>query len=221
MTVQSVYDISICRYTDIMSSICRDLTAGGFGEKISLLTRTHYAADKRSASPAHRTVSGGISPLHPITYATDRASCHGIVDPPLLFFALIPNDPSCGSQLRGAAVAKKRSRRKREKSPLERNRGILAPARREVALSLSLNRTIIHRKNGAKSASERNSCNRETEVSNVSSRLAPSYGGSLVSRLCLRLCLRLAAVLPRSSSAMPARWMLPKVVLIGEEPGRL
>lgn len=39
-----------------------------------------------------------VSPLHPITYATDRAT--GIVDPPLLFFALVPDDRSLP---RGAA----------------------------------------------------------------------------------------------------------------------
>jgi len=133
------YDVSICRYAEIMSSICTDLTArvrrkNGITNK-GILPRNVALPLRIKLYPV---VSKGLT-ITP--YYVRHWSCHGIVDPPLLFFALVPDDRSCLTLCSCAAVAKKRSkrrkRRRREKNPLERNRGILAP-RSQVVAALSL-----------------------------------------------------------------------------------
>jgi len=123
------YDVSICRYVEIMSSICTDLTArvrrkNGTTNK-GILPRNVALPLRIKLYPV---VSKGLT-ITP--YYVRHWSCHGIVDPPLLFFALVPDDRSCLALCSCAAVAKKRNkrrkRRRREKNPPWRETAVFWP----------------------------------------------------------------------------------------------
>lgn len=130
-TFISVWYINLSIYRDYVIDMHR---LNRYGTAKKLAYEQGHVTDKYSVPPAHQTISGGIERSHhytllrtPLIVPRDRWSTT-----PLLRtrprWSELPR--SC------AAVAKKRSQKRREKSPLERNRGILAPARREVALSL-------------------------------------------------------------------------------------
>lgn len=216
-------DISICPYIEIMSSICIDLIAAGRRKKNRRTNKgtlpTNVAIAPRSPS-CIRSVSRGLT-ITP--YYVRHWSCHGIVDLPLLFFALVPDDRSCLAVarrlLRRGSPEEEEDGEEREKSPFgEKLRYSRARAWGEVARrALSLNRTIIHRKNGQRGAREREKLVQQTEAPLTllaPSRFAVRSAPLVVSRLCLR---RLS---PSVEGPDARGWMLPKVVLIGARGAR-
>lgn len=216
------YDISICRYPEIMSLICIDLTAKGRRKnRLTNKSTLPTSVALPLLTELYPVVSRGLT-ITP--YYVRHWSCHGIVDPPLLFFALVSNDQSC------LAVARRllrRGARGGEKRTPWRETAVFWPREPGVRLR-SLFKPHYNTSEEWRARARREKLVQQTEVSNVSSRLAPSYDtAGLRRRRRLARFTPLPSPLPSPPPSFPVfqarcpRWMLPKVVLIGEELDRL